>query len=93
MLTGKADDDAVDRATDLDLAYAWLYEDSVHGDLPSYDEFSARERYSAATHVFGGIACVTLDTLEYLRRARHPRIPAVPGRSGRACPARRGVAR
>jgi hypothetical protein len=67
VLTGKAGDDAVDRATDLDLAYAWLYEDSVHGDLPSYDEFSARERYSAATHVFGGIACVALDTLEYLR--------------------------
>lgn len=67
VAVGTDGSDDVDRATDLDLAYAWLYEDSVHGDLPSYDEFDARERYSAATNVFGGIACVALDTLEYLR--------------------------
>lgn len=67
MAVGTADSDTVDRATDLDLAYAWLYEDSVHGDLPSYDQFDARDRYRAATHVFAGIACIALDTLEYLR--------------------------
>jgi hypothetical protein len=54
-------------ATDLDLAYAWLYEDSVHGDLPSYDEFDARDRYSAAIHVFAHIAVVALETLAYIR--------------------------
>lgn len=67
MSIGTIDGNLNEHATDLDLAYAWLYEDSVHGDLPSYDEFSARDRYQAATYVFGGIACVALDTLNYIR--------------------------
>lgn len=67
MAIGSIEGEVEGHATDLDLAYAWLYEDSVHGDLPSYDEFSARDRYQAATYVFAGIACVALDTLQYLR--------------------------
>ena len=67
MAVGNIDGEVDGHATDLDLAYAWLYEDSVHGDLPSYDEFTARDRYQAATYVFAGIACVALDTLQYLR--------------------------
>ncbi|MFM9378809.1 hypothetical protein [Gordonia sp. VNK21] len=69
----------IGQATDLDLAYAWLYEDSIHGDLPSYDEFDARDRYRAATHVFSHIAVVALETLAYIRflvERGHLAIPA-----------------
>ncbi|MCF8610191.1 hypothetical protein L5G28_08470 [Gordonia sp. HY285] len=59
--------EAVDRATDLDLAYAWLYQDSVHGDLPDFDEFDARDRYQAAVHVCSGIAVVAIESLAYIR--------------------------
>lgn len=53
--------------SDLDLAYGWLYEDSLHGDPPSFDQFGLRERYRAATHVFSHIAVVAMETLAYLR--------------------------
>ncbi|GLB65142.1 hypothetical protein NCCP2495_30220 [Dietzia sp. NCCP-2495] len=53
--------------SDLDLAYGWLYEDSLHGDPPSFDQFGLRERYRAATHVFSHIAVVAIETLAYLR--------------------------
>lgn len=67
VLVGTDEDGDPVYATDLDLAYAWLYEDSVHGDIPSFDEFSARERYRAAAHVFSHIAVVALESLAYLR--------------------------
>lgn len=67
MYAGEEGDDDAEAATDLDLAYAWLYEDSLHGDVPAYDEFNARDRYQAATHVFAHIAVVALETLAYIR--------------------------
>ncbi|GAA2375830.1 hypothetical protein GCM10009855_13860 [Gordonia cholesterolivorans] len=67
MVVGtRGGDDAV-TLTDLDLAYAWLYEDSLHGDLPSTDMVSSRDRYFAAVTVFCHIAVVALKTLGYLR--------------------------
>lgn len=56
-----------EQVSDLDLAYAWLYEDSMHGDLPSFEAFGPRERYKAATNVFSHIAVVALETLAYVR--------------------------
>lgn len=64
--------------TDLDLAYGWLYEDSLHGDPPSFDQFGLRERYRAATHVFSHIAVVALETLAYLRHLADQEYLALP---------------
>jgi hypothetical protein len=34
--------------TDIDLAYAWLYQDVAHGDAMSTGHFDLTERYKAA---------------------------------------------
>lgn len=62
-----ADGDVVEELTDVDLAYGWLYEDSMHGDLPSMDQVSARDRYFAAVTVFCHVALAALHTLHYIR--------------------------
>lgn len=62
-----ANGDVIEELTDLDLAYGWLYEDSMHGDLPSMDQISARDRYFAAVTVFCHIALAALHTLNYIR--------------------------
>lgn len=62
-----ADGDVIEELTDVDLAYGWLYEDSMHGDLPSMDQVSARDRYFAAVTVFCHVALAALHTLNYIR--------------------------
>jgi hypothetical protein len=52
--------------TDIDLAYAWLYQDVAHGDEVSTGLFGILERYQAAVSVFSHIAVVAIETLHYI---------------------------
>ena len=52
--------------TDIDLAYAWLYQDVAHGDEVSTGMFDVLDRYRAAVSVFSHIAVVAIETLHYL---------------------------
>ncbi|MDG4666349.1 hypothetical protein [Mycobacterium sp. 236(2023)] len=54
------------RFTDVDLAYAWLYQDVAHGDEVSTGYFDVTERYRAAVGVFSHIAVVAIETLHYI---------------------------
>lgn len=52
--------------TDIELAYAWLYQDVAHGDEASTGYFGVEERYNAAVGVFSHIAVVAIETLHYI---------------------------
>lgn len=52
--------------TDIDLAYAWLYQDVAHGDEISTGYFGVNERYRAAVGVFSHLAVVAIETLHYI---------------------------
>jgi hypothetical protein len=52
--------------TDIDLAYAWLYQDVAHGDEVSTGHFDVNERYRVAVGVFSHLAVVALETLHYI---------------------------
>jgi hypothetical protein len=52
--------------SDIDLAYAWLYQDVAHGDEVSTGRFDVAERYHAAVGVFSHIAVVVIETLHYI---------------------------
>jgi hypothetical protein len=52
--------------TDLDVAYAWLYQDVAHGDAVSTGYFGIMERFRAAAGVFSHIAVVAIETLHYI---------------------------
>lgn len=54
------------RFTDIDLAYAWLYQDVAHGDEVSTGYFDVTERYRAAVGVFSHMAVVAIETLHYI---------------------------
>ena len=52
--------------TDIDLAYAWLYQDVAHGDEVSTGYFGVKERFRAAVGVFSHLAVVAIETLHYI---------------------------
>jgi hypothetical protein len=52
--------------TDIDAAYAWLYQDVAHGDAVSTGFFDVAERYKAAVGVFSHMAVVAIGTLHYV---------------------------
>jgi hypothetical protein len=52
--------------TDIDMAYAWLYQDVVHADALTTGYFGVVERYRAAVGVFSHIAVVAIETLHYI---------------------------
>jgi hypothetical protein len=52
--------------TDIDMAFAWLYEDVAHGDEVSTGYFDVMERYRAAVQVFSHLAVVAIQTLHYI---------------------------
>src|SRR6476619_2025600 len=52
--------------TDIDMAYAWLYQDVAHGDEVSTGYFDVTERYRAAVQVFSQMAVVAIQTLHYI---------------------------
>lgn len=49
--------------TDIDMAYAWLYQDVAHGDEVSTGHFDVKERFRAAVGVFSHMAVVAIETL------------------------------
>ena len=60
--------------TDLQLAYAWLYGDVVHGDQDRLDQarsFGLDERFRAAILLVANAARHTVWTLNTLRNVRH----------------------
>lgn len=66
--------------SDLELAYAWLYQDSVHGDIKhQLPGLGIEDRYEAAVSVFSAIGlmvCETLDHVNELASEQHLTIPA-----------------
>lgn len=63
---GADDDGEQGHFTDIDLAYAWLYQDVAHGDEVSTGYLDVRERYRAAVGVFSHMAVVAIETLHYI---------------------------
>jgi hypothetical protein len=56
------------RYTDVELAFAWLYQDVAHGDESTTGELGIVERYRAAVGVFSHVAVMSLRTLDYLKQ-------------------------
>jgi hypothetical protein len=54
------------KQTDVDLAYAWLYQDLAHGDAVTTGHLGIQQRYEAAVGVFSHLAVVALETLHYI---------------------------
>ena len=54
------------RQTDVDLAYAWLYQDLAHGDEVSTGHLGVQHRFEAAVGVFAHLAVVAIETLHYI---------------------------
>lgn len=54
------------RVSDLELAYSWLYQDSVHGDEVDLRTVGVKHRYEAAVGVFSNIAVVIIEMLHYV---------------------------
>lgn len=63
-------DDASHKASDLQLAGAWLYADLVHaypkGNKKGGMEFSMEDRYVAAVRIFSSLALLTIETLAFI---------------------------
>jgi hypothetical protein len=53
--------------SDVELAYSWLYGDSVHGDHDKVENLDVLERFRAAVG-FSGVAVVALATLNMIRQ-------------------------
>jgi hypothetical protein len=56
------------KLTDVDLAWAWLYEDSIHGNEASTGQFGVLMKFAAAVGVFSHMAFVALQTLHHINR-------------------------
>jgi hypothetical protein len=56
------------KQTDVDLAWAWLYEDSIHGDEASTGHLGVMIKFAAAVGVFSHITVVALKTLHHINR-------------------------
>jgi hypothetical protein len=54
--------------TDIELAFAWLYQDAVKSDASTTGEIGIVHRYRAAVGVFSHIAIVAVATLNYIRQ-------------------------
>lgn len=57
-----------EQAHDVDLAFAWLYQDVAHGDEPSTGGIGIMHRYQAAVGVFSHVAVMALHTLVYIKQ-------------------------
>jgi hypothetical protein len=54
------------KLTDVDLAYAWLYQDLAHGDEAPADGVGIHQRFEAAVGVFSHLAVVGIETLHFI---------------------------
>jgi hypothetical protein len=66
------------KQTDVDLAYAWLYQDLAHGDAITTGDLGIQQRYEAAVGVFSHLAVVALETLHYINSLCELGIIALP---------------
>jgi hypothetical protein len=66
------------KQTDVDLAYAWLYQDLAHGDAVTTGGLGIQQRYEAAVGVFSHLAVVALETLHYINALCELGIIALP---------------
>jgi hypothetical protein len=64
--------------TDIDMAYAWLYQDAAKADEVSTGYFDINERYRAAVGVFSNIAVVAVETLHYINALAELGVLALP---------------
>jgi len=64
--------------TDIELAYAWLYQDVAHGDETKTGLFDVLDRFRAAVSVFSHIAVVAIETLHYINGLAELGIIALP---------------
>lgn len=65
-VVGDGGDGQQGQFSDIDLAYAWLYQDVAHGDKVTTGVFEVLERYHAAVGVFSHLAVVAIETLHYI---------------------------
>lgn len=54
------------RLTDVELAYAWLYQDLAHGDESPAGGVGIHQRFEAAVGVFSHLAVVCIETLHFV---------------------------
>jgi hypothetical protein len=66
------------KRTDVDLAYAWLYQDLAHGDAITTGHLGIQQRYEAAVGMFSHLAVVALETLHYINALCELGIIALP---------------
>jgi hypothetical protein len=64
--------------TDIDLAYAWLYQDVAHVDAVSTGPLDVTDRYHAAVSVFANTAVVAIETLHYINELVELGVVALP---------------
>lgn len=67
-----------EQAHDVDLAFAWLYQDVAHGDEPSTGSIGILYRYQAAVGVFSHVAVMALHTLAYIKQLVEAGVVQVP---------------
>lgn len=71
-------DDASHKASDLQLAGAWLYADLVHADPKGNKKdgmyFPIEDRYIAAVRIFSSLALLTIETLEFIYKLEEMKI-------------------
>lgn len=59
---------AAERHSDVQLAFSWLYGDSIHGDHKKVETLDITQRFKAAVGFFSGIAVMALATLNLIRQ-------------------------
>jgi hypothetical protein len=52
--------------TDVELAFAWLYQDVAHGDHSTTGRLGVQERFRAAAGFFSGLAILALATHNFI---------------------------
>ena len=54
--------------SDVELAFAWLYGDTMHGDHDKVETLDIHDRYQAAVGFFAGVAVIAIATLNMIRQ-------------------------
>lgn len=54
--------------SDVELAFAWLYGDTMHGDHDKVETLDIHDRYRAAVGFFSGVAVIAIATSNMLRQ-------------------------
>lgn len=68
-----------DDVSDVTLAFAWLYGDSIHGDHDKVEKHEVLDRFRAAVGFFSGVAVVAVATLNLIRQLVELGVVDLPG--------------